>query len=406
MEKISAIDISNGTCYYAASRQAKDDYIPCGNVAVGFDWPCCVAGDTCLGDKACFHAYREYFQIYQFVYKKPAIIELMRILSSLVGVTYLAGCTDPTYDSPNCPDKGKWKDQQWTGLVQCGKGSDVWASCKESPEEGDVPGENDPAKCTCSPDTQVFTDKPRLDPIALLPTSLSGTISWVSGMRPKITMTSSSKPTSSPTLTSDSTSSLGSSTPAGSTSITGSPVVTSSYEPDSSATGPTLTTAAQAGIGVGACVGAIVIGCLMYLALVLRKRKKALYDENSASKDQPELPSDRAQNYRSPSGGDGYPTGTAFSGFKSELPADNAKGTGAANPAPSSLPTSPSTLSEQRRFQAYNPVLHGNYAEKSERDRSSGAGSIVSPLSPNSTSTPSQGTIPQPSPMSPVHELA
>lgn len=49
------VDISNGTCYYAANTQAKSDYIPCGNVDIGANWACCVAGDICLGSSACYH---------------------------------------------------------------------------------------------------------------------------------------------------------------------------------------------------------------------------------------------------------------------------------------------------------------------------------------------------------------
>lgn len=51
-------DISNGTCYQAQYSETNGDFIPCGNVAFG-NWPCCAAGDVCLGFEganACYDA--------------------------------------------------------------------------------------------------------------------------------------------------------------------------------------------------------------------------------------------------------------------------------------------------------------------------------------------------------------
>ncbi|OTB09953.1 hypothetical protein K445DRAFT_28104 [Daldinia sp. EC12] len=390
------INISNGTCYYAVNTKAKEDYIPCGNVEVGSDWHCCVAGDICLEDSACYH--KKY------------------------DITYLAGCTDKRYSAPNCPYKGKYSSQQWTGLQRC-DGSDnddaenIWAACKEN---GDVPGPKPPARCQCSDDTQVISDKPKLDNVALLPTSLGGTLSWYDGKKPSSTNVltiwpplSNPDPTANPTPTDSSTdSSTDASTTSDSPSSTsssdssssslpfiagtddGSPVTPPTDVPNASTntgTGPTLSTAAQAGIGVGAGVGALLIGCLIYLAFLLRKRRRAKTHGssiNSVSMARQDLPStDNPSN--SPTSPflvstNGHTDTTAFPSFKSELAADEPKSAVTTHvsysPSAASIPYSPTAASyssQQKRYTAYNPLLHGNYAEKSE------AGQLpVSPMRP------------------------
>jgi hypothetical protein len=71
-------------CYYAAGKAALDQYIPCGGGS-GVS-ACCLAGDFCLQDGACY--------------------------SPSTQMTYIAGCTDPTYSDSSC--KG--------GSDTCGKG--------------------------------------------------------------------------------------------------------------------------------------------------------------------------------------------------------------------------------------------------------------------------------------------
>ena len=70
--------ISNGTCYRAAGNESDAAFAPCGNDAAGHK-SCCQLGDLCLSHNACFNG--------QF------------------GTTYLAGCSDPTYQDAACPDK-------------------------------------------------------------------------------------------------------------------------------------------------------------------------------------------------------------------------------------------------------------------------------------------------------------
>ncbi|KAI1463875.1 uncharacterized protein F4812DRAFT_225476 [Daldinia caldariorum] len=410
------IDISNGTCYYAVDTKARDDYIPCGNVEIGEDWHCCVAGDICLKDSACYH-------------KK-------------FDITYLAGCTDKRYGAPSCPYKGKYSSQQWTGLQRCDGSDDdaknIWAACKES---GDVPGSKPPARCQCSSDTQVLSDKPKLDNVALLPTSLGGTLSWYDGMKPSITETTtiffpsstSSGSTLSPTSTgSSANSTTDSSTTSDGPSSTsssnspgyipplntgaggGTPVTVSTDVPNASTntgTGPRLSTAAQAGIGVGAGVGALLIGCLVYLAFLLRTRRRAKThgselidpasmarhdlpsaDNPSSSLASPFLASSNSHGHGHGYGQSGDTTAAFPNHYKSELAAEEPRSAAthlAYSPSAASTPFSPTAASfssQQKQYTAYNPLLHGNYAEKSEAGQNP-----VSPMSPELQSGPEGG---------------
>ncbi|KAI1091349.1 hypothetical protein F5B19DRAFT_493576 [Rostrohypoxylon terebratum] len=372
--QVNEIDISNGTCYYAANTQAKGDYIPCGNVDIGLNWACCVAGDICLGSSACYHLHFD--------------------------VTYLAGCTDPNYTDITCPPKGKFEKQQWVGLENCKYDTDVWAGCAEM---GDVPGSKPPAMCTCSKEVEVLTDKLVLDNVALLPTSLGGTISWYDGMSPLLTLTlpqtetpstttatsTSSKPpaTANPisnpsaiqpsTIVWNPSQSTSSAAQVTTTPSTGTP---SSNQPDLSASTPTgtnLSTAAQAGIGIGAGIGAILLGGLVYLVLFLRRRQGILKT------------STRQSDLRDCPTGPTSPTATELAANElkraSELPD---------SPVVSELASPTSPTATQRTFRAYNPYLHGNYAQKppgcqtridEEKTLNNDGSAPVSPLSPGST---------------------
>lgn len=70
--------VSNGTCYTGPYLEADEDMIPCGNDANDHA-ACCQAGDNCLESNVCFNG--------EF------------------GVTYIAGCSDVTYEHPSCPHK-------------------------------------------------------------------------------------------------------------------------------------------------------------------------------------------------------------------------------------------------------------------------------------------------------------
>jgi len=64
-------------CFYAANERAGSAIVPCASGS-GFV-ACCQIGDLCLSDSACWNPQHN--------------------------VTYLYGCTDPTYSDYTCPFK-------------------------------------------------------------------------------------------------------------------------------------------------------------------------------------------------------------------------------------------------------------------------------------------------------------
>ena len=70
----SAVD---GTCYTSAGMKGNVDVAPCSDTEQSV--ACCNLGDICLENNACFN--------YEY------------------GVTYIYGCTDPSYTDPACPYK-------------------------------------------------------------------------------------------------------------------------------------------------------------------------------------------------------------------------------------------------------------------------------------------------------------
>ena len=72
-----AVASAQNQCYYAADERAGSAIIPCGGSSSIS--ACCQIGDLCLSDSACWNPTHN--------------------------VTYLYGCTDPTYTDSACP----WK---------------------------------------------------------------------------------------------------------------------------------------------------------------------------------------------------------------------------------------------------------------------------------------------------------
>lgn len=66
-------------CYIDPGIEAVPGVLPCSNIDNGPDSSCCVAGDICLQNNACWN--------------------------QRLGITYLYGCTDPTYNHDSCPNK-------------------------------------------------------------------------------------------------------------------------------------------------------------------------------------------------------------------------------------------------------------------------------------------------------------
>ncbi|GAW17095.1 hypothetical protein ANO14919_065450 [Xylariales sp. No.14919] len=312
--------VSNGSCWANVNVALEDDYIPCGNVADGNSYACCHYSDNCLSSNACYH---EKF-----------------------GITYLAGCTSQDFSGPACQNKGDFFNQSWVGLTRCDPDQSSWAGC---PEKKGVVGSYPPTtNCKCSKDTILFQDKPTLENIASLPSELGGTISWFPRHEPTTTILTE---TSTQSTHSTTISSVGSDS-----SIASSPPTPTSSAVVPAATG--LSTGEKAGIAVGGALGAVAVGCLIIIAVILYKRKSTKKEspgslpflptiESHHTEPEPSVPS------FSPLGG----------GFKAELPADEPPS--ASTMAPSSVASSPNLAqspaqsTSPRQYQPYRPGATG-----------------------------------------------
>lgn len=304
------------------------------------------------------------------------------------------------------------------------KKDEEWAGCKEDPDQSlDVA----PSKCDCEGKQALFRDSPILDSVASLPLDLSGTISYFPGHTP--TMRSTKVP-----ATSAPTSSAGPSSAASSSTYTTVPATTSSPSPlTSSATPdpPELTLATKLGAGIGSSVGVLLIGCIVFMALLLRKRKKQREQQEGRDATQQDIHPPATAVTRTVNQGEGPFIPATPSGFRSELPADEPKSarSNMTSPSPGSSVASPATAlppynhhepgvvaapqQQQQRYQAYDPRVHGDYGSQQQQQPQR-----LSPISDVSgAQTPDRyGSIPisvhrpetqqqQQSPIPPVSEL-
>ncbi|KAI0540653.1 hypothetical protein GGR58DRAFT_521714 [Xylaria digitata] len=316
--------MSNGSCWANVNVALGIDYIPCGNVADGNSYACCHTSDICLSSSACYNG--------------------------KFGITYLAGCTSQDFSGPACQHKGQFVNQSWVGLTRCDPDVNSWAGC---PEKDNVVGSEPPtANCKCSKDTILFQDKPTLDNNAKLPSLLGGIISWFPGHEPTATIltetpsTTSAQPTHSSTISSMSSDSPTVSSPPTPTSTTPVPLAAG------------LSTGEKAGIAVGSALGAIAVGCLIFIAIVLYRRKAT---KKEALKPQPFLQTiEPVPTQPAPS----VPSFVPLGGFKAELPADEPPSAGTIVPSPVSSPPSPANspdrLTTPRQYQPYRPGNLGN----------------------------------------------
>ncbi|KAI0443742.1 hypothetical protein F4803DRAFT_297893 [Xylaria telfairii] len=342
------LNISYGRCWSNVNVALEEEYIPCGNADSGNSYACCHYGDNCLSSNACYHGKYD--------------------------ITYLAGCTSQDFSGPACQNKGDFLDQSWVGLVRCDPDQTSWAGCIET---GDVVGTNPPtSNCKCSKNTILFQDKPRLDNIASLPQSLGGTISWFPGHEPTPATSTDTSSTTTPRITYSTISSVATSND---------PTKSSSQTLTSSATVlPTsgLSVGEKAGIGVGSAFGALAVGCLIIIAMILQKRKTKT-NENPGS--QPSLPTIEP----------GPAQSSVLGGFKAELPASEPHT--ASTRATYSIPSSPvsSQSLTPSPYQPYNPGVYRNNRSSNVSQLSSGtqAGSesLVSALSPLIPEEPHNG---------------
>ncbi|KAM7184172.1 hypothetical protein V8F33_013145 [Rhypophila sp. PSN 637] len=242
-------NISNGTCYYAENTKTKGDFIPCGNDAIEV-WSCCLTGSICLGRgdaNACWDP----------VSKN----------------TYVAGCTDPSFTSPNCrPKPKKFHEQEWVAINQACKnlqdGSDIinWTGCKVA-DDSVVLSKLPLAACSpyCASTDIVYVGPSSLQAFASLPTIAGSSIFWQSNFEPQTTPAPGYTPgvtqpvadTSAPTATAPASGAISS-----------------------------MSTGAKAGIGVGVGIGGLLIiaGLIAALVFCMRKRRQR--------RNQPEYPND------------------------------------------------------------------------------------------------------------------
>ncbi|KAJ2972389.1 hypothetical protein NUW58_g9194 [Xylaria curta] len=258
MDKID-LNISNGSCWSNVNVALEEEYIPCGNVASGNSYACCHYGDNCLSSNACFH-------------KK-------------FGITYLAGCTSQDFSGPACQNKGEFFNQSWVGLVRCDPDQSYWAGC---PEYEGIVGSSPPTQnCQCSKDNILFEDSPRLDNIASLPLGLGGTISWFPNHEPT-TAVPTNIPSTTFTRTTYSTtaSSVSSKAPDESSPPTPTPSTPSTAVPSPASK---LSAGDKAGIGVGSVLGALAIGCIIAMFVVMRKRKSKINESPGPRRSSPTI---------------------------------------------------------------------------------------------------------------------
>ncbi|KAM0330132.1 hypothetical protein ACHAQA_004305 [Verticillium albo-atrum] len=248
--------ISNGTCFFAPGQESIDSMLPCGNDAFG-RVSCCQQGDMCLTSNACYNQ--------QF------------------GVTYLAGCSDPTYDHRSCPDKGAFDSTPWVGLTYCNGTSEQWVACEQSGRQNALT-EADDCWCPQTDRTVAFTASSVLENVAELPSTPGGEVVWQRGFLPSFAEEETPTSTAAPSQTQPTTRS---STASSSTAIsTNAPVETS---PAPSATPETtdssLSQQARIGIGIGVGVGsALLLGLLALLFFSRRKRQRRELEAAASAK--------------------------------------------------------------------------------------------------------------------------
>lgn len=246
-------NISNGTCYYAENTLTKGDFVPCGNDAIQA-WPCCKLGSFCLslGDaNACWDAKS--------------------------GNTYVAGCTDPSFTSPNCARKPPtFHEQEWVPINQAckdlnanSKATNVtnWTGCV-APEDSTDIIKIPLSSCTpyCDLEHVVYAGSASLPAFASLPTLAGSSIFWQNNFVPPTTAAPGYTP----------------GTPA---DVVGTftPTATSAPPGDSSDSG--LSPAAKAGVGVGAAVGGLltIFAIAGLFILCFRRRRQRKDDEALAA---------------------------------------------------------------------------------------------------------------------------
>ena len=110
--------------------------------------------------------------------------------------TYIAGCTDPTYEHQSCPNKDNYNDYQWVGLVFCGNDQNYWVGCEN--DKSTFPSVSEESSdCTCDlniegHDAPLFQASKDMVALGYLPTSKGEKIKWEDGWGPVYSSAASS----------------------------------------------------------------------------------------------------------------------------------------------------------------------------------------------------------------------
>ncbi|KAK7717134.1 hypothetical protein SLS63_010753 [Diaporthe eres] len=197
------------------------------------------------------------------------------------GVTYVAGCSDVTYQHPTCPYKFEDIETPWLGMAYCNGTSNEWVLCDQKKKPATL---TKPDPCWCPKDEN---DRPKrlrqssiIQGTASLPTKALGSIQFSVGYyptvnpNPKITST-----TASPTA-SDSSSTPSTASPA----PTAADTTTDSIPTDNPSDEGSLSPSARIGAIAGGVAGALVIALLLagFLCFRRRQRRQQLQREEEA----------------------------------------------------------------------------------------------------------------------------
>ncbi|KAL1878191.1 hypothetical protein Daus18300_002108 [Diaporthe australafricana] len=241
------IFVSNGTCYSSAHLKADSAMIPCGNDANDHA-ACCQAGDNCLESSVCY--------------------------SPEYGVTYISGCSDPSYEHPSCPNKFNDRATPWLGLSYCNGTSNEWVICDQKKKS---PVLTKPDTCFCPTDeddrTMTLSQSSIIKGTASLPTTLGESIQFSRGYYPTVNSNSATA-TASTADASISSSSLSSASPdfteatSNDNSTNGSPG--HAHPPQQSGLSP----GAKIGTIAGAVIGTLLLALMAMGWMCLRRRRQ------------------------------------------------------------------------------------------------------------------------------------
>ncbi|KAI3393405.1 hypothetical protein diail_4300 [Diaporthe ilicicola] len=251
------IFISNGTCYSAANLKADEAMIPCGNDANDHA-ACCQAGDNCLESNVCYDI--------------------------AFGVTYISGCTDPSYKHPSCPDKFDHSETPWLGLSYCNGTSNEWVLCDQKKKPATL---SKPDTCYCPTDeddrSMTLSQSSIIKGTASLPTALCESIQFSRGYYPTIKARPTTATASAISSATSASASASASSPLSSSPFSTAATATNGATPfiapqDPSHTSQTqesgLSTGAKIGTIFGAVAGTLLLALMATVCLYLRRRRQ------------------------------------------------------------------------------------------------------------------------------------